>query len=158
MESWVVSAEDLVEEQRTDPSLAWLVPQQGFWSDEEVSTKLPSCLISFSIFSPFSSTHLHLPFHITSLISLGNHQTLKQVLVQTPKKNFTVANLSEFFLAYDEPNFAMMVEVCLNKYLVSYFLFFCKIFLRTQKICFKGCHLQRLKYFVPMGVRLVERL
>ena len=98
MDSWVVSAEDLVEEQRTDPSLAWLVPQQGFWSDEEVSTKLPSCLISFSIFSPFSSPHFHLSFHITSLKYLGNHQTFKQVLVQTPKKNFTVANLSEFFL------------------------------------------------------------
>ena len=127
MDSWVVSAEDVVGEQRTDPSLAWLVPQQGFWSDEEVSTKLPSCLISFSIFSPFSSPHFHLNSHITNLKSLGNDQTLKQVLVQTPKKNFTVANLSEFFLAYDEPNFAMMVEVCLNKYLVSHFLFFCKI-------------------------------
>ena len=25
--------------------------------------------------------------------------------------NFTVTNLSEFFMAYEEPNFAMMVEV-----------------------------------------------
>jgi len=67
MGTWVVSAEDIVGEQRSDPSLAWLVPQQGFWSDDEV-------------------------------------------LVQTPKKNFTVTNLSEFFMAYEEPNFAMMVE------------------------------------------------
>jgi len=67
MESWIVRAEDLVGEQRTDPSLAWLVPQKGFWSEDEV-------------------------------------------LVQTPKKNFTVGNISEFFMAYDEPNFAMMVE------------------------------------------------
>ena len=36
MESWVVRAEDLVGEQRTDPSLAWLVPQKGFWSEDEV--------------------------------------------------------------------------------------------------------------------------
>jgi len=67
MDSWVIRAEDVVGEQRTDPSLAWLVPQQGFWSDQEV-------------------------------------------LVQTTTKNFTVTNLSEFFMAYDEPNFAMMVE------------------------------------------------
>ena len=36
MDSWVIRAEDVVGEQRTDPSLAWLVPQQGFWSDQEV--------------------------------------------------------------------------------------------------------------------------
>ena len=36
MESWIVRAEDLVGEQRTDPSLAWLVPQKGFWSEDEV--------------------------------------------------------------------------------------------------------------------------
>ena len=35
MESWVVRAEDLVGEQRTDPSLAWLVPQKGFWSEDD---------------------------------------------------------------------------------------------------------------------------
>ena len=38
MDSWVIQAEDVVGEQRTDPSLAWLVPQQGFWSDQEVGS------------------------------------------------------------------------------------------------------------------------
>ena len=67
MDSWVVSAEDLVEEQRTDPSLAWLVPQQGFWSDEEVSTKLP--LLSNFLFHLF-------PFFFTSFSpSLSHHQS-----------------------------------------------------------------------------------
>ena len=44
---------------------------------------------------------------------MNNHplSPIVQVLVQTPKKNFTVGNISEFFMAYDEPNFAMMVEV-----------------------------------------------
>merc|ERR1712107_719726 len=41
MESWVVRAEDLVGEQRTDPSLAWLVPQKGFWSEDEVLVQTP---------------------------------------------------------------------------------------------------------------------
>ena len=40
MGTWVVSAEDIVGEQRSDPSLAWLVPQQGFWSDDEVGEPL----------------------------------------------------------------------------------------------------------------------
>ena len=56
MDSWVVRAEDLVGEQRTDPSLAWLVPQQAFWSDEEVK-------ISFS--SKFSTGLLLVPFQLT---------------------------------------------------------------------------------------------
>ena len=47
MNSWVIRAEDLVGEQRTDPSLAWLVPQQGFWSDEEVGEPLLSILFQF---------------------------------------------------------------------------------------------------------------
>ena len=40
MGTWVVRAEDIVGEQRSDPSLAWLVPQQGFWSDDEVRKHL----------------------------------------------------------------------------------------------------------------------
>ena len=52
-----------------------------------------------------------------------NHHPLSpiiQVLVQTPKKNFTVGNISEFFMAYDEPNFAMMVEVSQENILADY--------------------------------------
>ena len=102
MDSWVVRAEDLVGEQRTDPSLAWLVPQQAFWSDEEVS-------VSFSQkFSTFQLT-MNRNQYIINPIQLCKPTI--QVLVETPKKNFTVTNLSEFFMAYDEPNFAMMVEV-----------------------------------------------
>ena len=40
--------------------------------------------------------------------------------MQTPKKNFTVGNISEFFMAYDEPNFAMMVEVSQENILADY--------------------------------------
>ena len=47
MGTWVVSAEDIVGEQRSDPSLAWLVPQQGFWSDDEVGE--PPFLFGFSV-------------------------------------------------------------------------------------------------------------
>ena len=47
MGTWVVSAEDIVGEQRSDPSLAWLVPQQGFWSDDEVGE--PPFLFWFSV-------------------------------------------------------------------------------------------------------------
>lgn len=46
-----------------------------------------------------------------------------QVLVQTPKKNFTRTNLSEFFMAYEEPNFAMMVEVSGKRFLRILFNF-----------------------------------
>ena len=51
---------------------------------------------------------------------MNNHplSPIVQVLVQTPKKNFTVGNISEFFMAYDEPNFAMMVEVSQENVLV----------------------------------------
>ena len=58
---------------------------------------------NFYRFPIFSFCPCHLNPHPLSLII--------QVLVQTPKKNFTVGNISEFFIAYDEPNFAMMVEV-----------------------------------------------
>ena len=77
--------------------------------------------------------------------------------MQTPKKNFTVTNLSEFFMAYEEPNFAMMVEVN-DKKIIKFLIYFVAkcCLLRTQKGCFKGCHPQRLKSFVPMGVRLED--
>ena len=54
--------------------------------------------------------------------NMNNHplSPIVQVLVQTPKKNFTVGNISEFFMAYDEPNFAMMVEVSQENILAPY--------------------------------------
>ena len=187
MGTWVVSAEDIVGEQRSDPSLAWLVPQQGFWSDDEVGE--PPFLFGFSvlIFWVFFFTFLNgsslagAPARLLSddevliltfsvfLDALGIKRQqdmvnptqccipITQVLVQTPKKNFTVTNLSEFFMAYEEPNFAMMVEVN-DKKIIKFLIYFVAkcCLLRTQKGCFKGCHPQRLKSFVPMGVRLVD--
>ena len=46
MGTWVVRAEDIVGEQRSDPSLAWLVPQQGFWSDDEVRELILNLFLS----------------------------------------------------------------------------------------------------------------
>jgi len=34
--TWILSEKKLMWEQRTSPSLAWLMPQEGFWSHEEV--------------------------------------------------------------------------------------------------------------------------
>ena len=61
MGTWLVRAEDVVGEQRTDPSLAWLVPKQGFWADDEVSETpcfSPYCLaINKSQANPVMQPH-----------------------------------------------------------------------------------------------------
>ena len=53
MDSWFLDKTKLVGEQRTDSSLAWLMPAEGFWSDDEVLVQTPTNIYTRSNLSAY---------------------------------------------------------------------------------------------------------